>query len=256
MNITDIKDFGPIRDDYLFFQQQSTEDSEDLYAYMRHIKADAMRDGLIHMLDFGCGDGRFSSRFLSQTRFPPERLRLSLVEPEAEYRHQAVAQLQTFTVHPVQAWPALPSDLELRFDVVLANHVFYYVPHLDNTLGSILHALNPGGLFLTAIAGQSNVLIQLATYCFALINMPYPYHTAEELEDSLTRQGVVYRKHSIQYELVFQDTEENRLKIIRFLLGSYFDAIPRQAMVDAFAQYTQSGRIVIQTGHDQFVIRH
>ena len=106
------------------------------------------------------------------------------------------------------------------------------------------------------MAGQSNVLIQFWNSCFALIGKPVPFYTAEDLEDILATQGAGYRKQEIQYELVFPDAEENRLKILRFLLGSYFEEVPRLAMLDLFTPYAHGGQIVIQTVHEQFVIGH
>jgi len=256
MNVTNSKDFGPISDDYLFFLEQSTEAEEDLRAYMPHVQALTAGGGPISMLDFGSGPGRFSSQLLALARLSPDRLRLALVEPEETYRRQAARQLQPLTVHPVQAWPELPPHLQAHFDLVLANHVFYYVPNLDEVLTRLLRALPPSGLFLAAMAGRSNILIQFTAYCFDLINLPYPYHTAEDLEVSLAGQGEVYCKQEVQYELVFPDAEENRLKIMRFLLGSYFDEIPRQAMADLFSPYAHAGQIVLQVGHDHFVLQH
>src|SRR5262249_28788500 len=160
MSVSSSKNFGPIRDDYLFFEEHATEAAEDLCAYMPHVHALATGSGLVRMLDFGSGSGRFSCQFLALARFPQERLWLSLVEPEEVYRQRAIEQLQTFTTHPVQAWPALLPNLEAYFDLVLANHVFYYVPNLNEVLAGILRALTTPGLFLTAMAGQRNVLIQ------------------------------------------------------------------------------------------------
>src|SRR5215813_5071187 len=112
MRVTSSKNFGPIRDDYLFFEEHATEAAEDLHAYMLHVHALVTQSGPIRMLDFGSGSGRFAGQFLALARFPRERLWLSLVEPEEGYRRQALAHLQPFTAHPVQAWPVLPPDLE------------------------------------------------------------------------------------------------------------------------------------------------
>jgi SAM-dependent methyltransferase len=255
MSVTS-KNFGPIREDYRFFEEHATEAAEDVRAYLPHVHALVTESGPIRLLDFGSGSGRFACQFLARARFPRERLWLSLVEPEEGYRQQAIDQLQPFTAHPLQAWPALLPDLAAHFDLVLANHVFYYVPNLADVLAGILRALTPSGLFLTAMAGQRNILIQFWNACFAWIGKPVPFHTAEDLEVTLARQGASYRKQAIQYELVFADAEENRVKILRFLLGSYFAEVPRQAMVELFTPYAQAGRIVIQTVHEQFVIGH
>ncbi len=123
------------------------------------------------------------------TRIRPERLWVSLVEPVDVYREQALAAVQSCSAHPVRSWPALPGDCEACFDPVLANHVFYYVPDLETVLASILRALAPSGLFLTAIAGQRNTLIQFWNHCFALIGRPVPFHTAEDMERTLIRMG-------------------------------------------------------------------
>jgi SAM-dependent methyltransferase len=257
MSVTSSKNFGPIRDEYRFFEEHATEAVEDLRAYLPHVHALATESRPIRMLDFGSGSGRFSCQLLALARFPQERLWLSLVEPEEEDRQRAIDQLQPFTAHPVQAWPALLPDVEAYFDLVLANHVFYYVPDLDEVLSGILRALTPSGLFLTAMAGQSNILIQFWNSCFALIGKPVPFHTAEDLEGTLANQPVGYHKQEIPYDLVFPDAEENRVKILRFLLGSYFEEVPRQTMVDLFTPYAHGGRIVIPTTHEQFVIwRH
>jgi hypothetical protein len=58
----------------------------------------------------------------------------------------------------------------------------------------------------------------------------------------------------VQYQLGFSDSEENRLKIVRFLLRSYFREIPGQAMLDMFNPYAQSGQIRMQLVHEQFTI--
>jgi SAM-dependent methyltransferase len=256
MSVTSSKNFGPIREDYRFFEEHATEAAEDVRAYLPYVHALATESGPIHMLDFGSGSGRFSYQLLALARFPQERLWLSLIEPEEEDRQRAIAHLQAFTAHPVQAWPALLPDVEAHFELVLANHVFYYVPNLDEVLAGILRALTPSGLLLTAMAGQSNVLIQFWNSCFALIGKPVPFHTVEDLEGTLANQAVGYRKQAIQYELVFPDAEENRVKILRFLLGSYFAEVPRPAMLDLFTPYAHDGRIVIATGHEQFVMWH
>src|SRR4029453_7081061 len=125
---TSRKPYGPIRDAYAFFQQHTTETEEDISAYLPHMHGVSMGDSPLRTLDFGCGDGTFTATLLGRTGWPPARLRLSLVEPDDVYRHQAVARLQPFTTQPVCAWPALPAHLHACFDLVVANHVLSYVP--------------------------------------------------------------------------------------------------------------------------------
>ena len=39
MSVTSIKNFGPIRDDYLFFEEHATEAAEDVRTYLPHVHA-------------------------------------------------------------------------------------------------------------------------------------------------------------------------------------------------------------------------
>jgi SAM-dependent methyltransferase len=252
--VTSRKHFGPIRDDYAFFQQHTTEAEADLRAYAPHIHRLSRGDTPIRMLDFGCGDGGFTAQFLVWSRFPPERLWLSLVEPDAPSLQQAVVRLAAFTSHPVRAWSALPPHLHACFELILVNHVLYYMPDIEGTLSTILHALATPGLFLTAMAGRANALAQLCLRCCEVIGKPFPFWTAEDCEAALARLGEIYCMEEVHYELVFPDTAENRLRIGRFLLGSDYHAVPRQALLQCFDPYSHAGRVVMPPVHKHFVV--
>lgn len=254
MSSTAAKDFGPIRDAYAFFEDHSTEAAADVRAYAPHLHALARKKRPIRMLDFGCGDGKFSVQFHAAARFPAERLWLSLVEPDDVYRQQAAERLQPLSAFPVLAWPELPSNLEACFDLVLANHVLYYVPNLDDTIAAIIRALAPAGLFLAAVAGQRNTLIQFWHHCFGQIGKSVPHHTAEDVEATLTRQRISYSKEDVEYELVFPDSAANRLTITRFLMGNYFSQVPRQVMLELFNPFAANGKIAMQITHQHFVV--
>ncbi len=249
------KDFGLIRDDYAFFKAHSTEAAGDLDGYARHFGA-LPQTGALRLLDFGCGPGGFTAKFLARLAAAPERLRLSLVEPADSYRAAAVRMLAPFTRHPIAVWPALPEDRLGCFDLVVCNHALYYVPDLDRALGQVLRALAKPGLFLTAIAGLDNPLIQVWVRSFALLGKPVPYHTAEDVEACLRRLGAPFEKRRVRYDLAFDDTEENRLKILRFLLSEHLAETPRQVALDQLAPHAAGGRISIATGNEQFVVRN
>ena len=254
MNAT-TKDFGPIRDDYAFFENHSTEADADIQAYMPHVQALMAKKPSIHMLDFGCGDGNFSAKFHASAQIPAERLRLSLVEPETVYRQTAIARLQPLTIHPIQAWPERPSAFETTFDLILANHVLYYVPDLDSTVLALTRALAPGGLFLLAMGGQRNVLMNFAEHGFGLIGIDVPYHTAEELQIVLAQQKIRYTVEDVYYELCFPDSAKNRLSVLRFLLGEHFQKIPRKVILDLFNPYAADGQIGVPIMHEHFIIQ-
>lgn len=249
-----LQDFTPIRADYAFFEEYSTEAEEDVRAYLPHLQALRASLQSVRVLDFGGGEGRFSAQFLAALRIPAEHLQLSLVEPVEIYRQQAVARLRQFSIHPVRVWPTLPSDPHGCFDLVLANHCLYYVADLETTVSALLRALSSPGLFLCALAGQENSLIQFWNHCFELIGKAVPYHTAEDLESALLKQGVAHSTEKVTYDLAFPDSEENRLHIMRFLLGSYFQAVPRPEMLAAFDPHRVGGRIAMRISHQHFIV--
>lgn len=251
---TSTKRFAPIRDDYAFFERHSTEAAADLRGYLPWLRS-LPTSRPLRLLDFGCGPGGFSSRFLTAAAFPRERLSLCLVEPDDDYRAEAAHQLGEFTSAPVLAWPRLPPDQENCFDLVLANHVLYYVSDLDETLTLLLRALTRGGLLLAALAGQANLLMRLLEAGFGLIQQPVPYQNAEDLEYSLRRRGQPFRQQSMRYELTFPDSEANRLHVLRFLFGEHFDELPPRKLLELFDPHVREGQIAIHTGHEQFIVR-
>jgi SAM-dependent methyltransferase len=255
MKETTSKPFGPIRDDYAFFLQHSTEAEVDLRAYAPHLQGLSMGDEPIRMLDFGCGDGGFTAEFLLRSRWPPERLWLALVEPDITYRQQAVDRLQAFTSHPVQAWPVLPPHLSACFELILANHVLYYVPDLEGALSAVLHALATPGLFLTAMTGRANTLAQFCRRCFDVLGKPFPFWTSEDVEAVLAGLGETYCMEDVHYELVFPDAEAHRLCLGRFLMGNDYDAVPRQVMLESFDAYAKAGQVAMQVMHQLFSMR-
>ncbi len=255
MSQTSSKPFEPIRDEYAFFQQHATETEEDIRAYLPHIHGVSMGDSPLRMLDFGCGDGGFTAALLGRARVPPERLQLAIVEPDDVYRHQAVERLQPFATQPVCAWPALPAHPHACFDLVVANHVLYYVPDLHGTLSALLRTLDTPGLFLAALAGRANAMARFCRRCFDLIGKPFPFHTSEDCEAALAGLGEAYCTEDVHYELVFPDAEANRLRMGRFLMGDDFHAVPRQVMLQCFDPYAHAGQITMQLVHQHFLIQ-
>jgi SAM-dependent methyltransferase len=178
-----------------------------------------------------------------------------MVESDATYRQQAVDRLQTFTPHPIQAWPQLPSYVLACFEIILANHVLYFVPDLEGALWAILRTLAAPGLFLTAMAGRANGLAQFCRRCFELIGKPFPFWTSEDLEAALASLGESSCTEDVHYELAFPDAEEHRLSMGRFLMGSDYDTVPRRAMLEGFDSYANAGKIVMPLMHKHFMVR-
>ena len=98
------KDFTPIQDEYNFFATHSTEPDADLDAYEERLQSFDPPARPIRMLDFGCGPGSFTARFLERVGWRDTRLDLTLVEPSSAYRQASrrAAHSQDRTSDPCQ----------------------------------------------------------------------------------------------------------------------------------------------------------
>jgi SAM-dependent methyltransferase len=249
------KDFGAIESDYDFFMASSTEAERDLDAYRRHVDNLTAADGPIRMLDFGCGAGDFSVDFLTRAGWRSDRLNLSLVEPVEPQRRRAAERLERFTDHPIEQWSLMPEAPIGPFDVVLANHVFYYVPDLDETLRRIVESLAPAGVLLTAMAGRTNVLTGFWDIAFETVGLGIPYHRSEDLEASFDRAAIDFRRDDVTYRLRFPDSTDNRMKILRFLLADHLSDVPEVPLLEHFNRWRCGDEIVIDITHHHYVVR-
>ena len=162
------KDFSTIHSDYAFFEAHSTEARRDAEGYLSGLRR-FDQEPTLDWLDFGCGDGAFTGKLLTMLRPSPQRLRLSLVEPDTDYRESALVHLQSFTGHTIAAWPILPEQAIRQYDLALANHVLYYVPELRLAVQQIAQSLKPTGSFFTAKSGRENDLMHLWTASFEIL---------------------------------------------------------------------------------------
>jgi trans-aconitate 2-methyltransferase len=249
------KDFTPIRGDYEFFSTHSTEPDADLAAYAERLRSFDPPEGPVSFLDFGCGPGSFTAQFLGKASWGHDRVSLALVEPSDAYRQQAVERLRAATGRPVRAWAGLPDNVNGQFDVILSNHVLYYVPSLDDVLLRVVRALAPGGVFLAAVAGRDNALVDLWFRGFPLIGRPVPSQTAEDVEAALTRVGAEFESREVRYDLAFPDTGENRLKILRFLFGEHLAEMPTAEALTHFEPHVAGGQVEIHTASRQYYAR-
>lgn len=250
--MTAAKDFGSIETDYEFFMSHATEAESDIAEHVRNLAGFAAGRETIRVLDFGCGTGEFSRRLASALQWPPDALRWGLVEPVQHQREEAARRLAPFSRHPIESRDSLPAAPEPLFDLVLSNHVLYYVDDLAGTLARMQASLRPGGKLLLAIAGEDNPLIQLWRIGFGWLGRPVPYHVAEEVEAILSEQGARFQKSRADYRLGFPDTAENRLKLLRFLFGPFLAEISPDRLLSQLDQYRRGSLVEVNTHSDHF----
>lgn len=247
------KDFGLIADDYSFFMAHATEAERDAAQYARELTVFEQRRPT-RMFDFGCGTGAFTERLLLLLDWPPEALELALAEPVREQRAEAAQRLSRFTRHAIETIEAPLAGCRPRFDVVVANHVLYYVEDLAATLEQLSGSVAPGGKLLLAIAGWDNPLLGLWRTGFGLLGQPVPYYASEDVDAWLRQSGTAYRRTAVPYRLRFPDSAGNRRKILRFLFGEHFAALPEPRLLAEFDGYVAHGNVEIDTSSDHYVV--
>ena len=73
---------------------------------------------------------------------------------------------------------------------------------------------------------------------------------------ALASLGEAYSAEDVHDELAFADAEEHRLSMGRFLMGSDYDAVPRQAMLAGFDPYANAGKIAMPLVQKHFMVRN
>ncbi len=255
------KDFGLIADDYAFFMTHATEAEHDAADYARELAGFAEGRSSVRMLDFGSGGGEFTERLLKKLAWPAENLALHLVEPVESQRAESVKRLQKYATcseagAPAIATSARPPDANSvkPFDVIVSNHALYYVNDLAETVRGLVGLMAPGGKLLAAMASWQNTLMRLWQLGFGLIDQPVPYYAADDLTAELSHLEVPFRTSKSHYELRFPDSEQNRLRMLRFLLAEHLDEMPQDELLAFFDQYAKGGEIVIRTWSEHVVV--
>lgn len=250
------KNFETLHDAYAFFQEHSSEAAQDRLGYLARLCPLAASGRPVRLLDFGCGDGGFLGDLLATVGFDPNLLTIAGVEPDPGYRAQALTRLAAYTAAPVTVWAALPSDGAGPFDIVIANHVLYYVADLADTVAHICRMLAPDGIFCTTMGDHGNAFSQWSDTVYAALGETSPHYLAPDLENVLAASGRPYEKHRITYEVDFPDSPTNRVLLLRFMLGQNYGRLPSGQLLPLLDPHTANGRVTVTTHHYQFVIRN
>jgi SAM-dependent methyltransferase len=247
------KDFAPLLSDYAFFEAQATEAASDAAAYALQIAPLVGTGQAIRLLDFGCGTGSFTERLLRLVGIPPQRLQLALVEPVSASHAKAAERVAKFSDAAIEHGGSLDTIGQREFDLIVSNHVLYYVPDLPGTLAGLHERLATGGQMLMAIAGNDNPLIGFWRAGFAALGERVPYHVAEDVAAALAQLQIASAQATVPYELVFDDSEANRLAILRFLFAEHLQRMPLAAMLALFDPFARGGRVEIRTASQHFI---
>jgi len=240
------KIFDRIADDYEFFMDHSTESASDLDAYERTFAARPFPSRAVRALDFGCGTGRFTERWLDRlTRFTAG-VELSLLEPARKQLAEASQRLASRSLTPIVTFSDL-ANLSGCYDLIVANHCLYYVPDVLASLKRLAAALDHHGLMIIAISGYDNALCQLWKLGFSSIDEPVPYHSAESVVSAFDQLGLEASPQKLTYEISFPDCREHREKLLRFLFDKHLQRMPLDPLLAFFDPYCHDGRVHLET---------
>ncbi len=248
------KSFASIRDDYAFFAAHTTEFDQDLWHYQQAIAQFVPPETTLRFLDFGCGTGLFTARFLKLLNPATQELEITLIEPDETYRENAVNILTEYSPLPIKSFPYLTPDISGLFHVILSNHVLYYVPDLRQTVTWLLERRHPQGIILISLADKNNVISQFWRTCFDYLGQKIPYYLAEDLLPLIQDLHPTYQQQTVTYTLRFPDTTENRRKLLRFMLGKHLDQLVAYDLLALFDPYISQGQVDITTSHTQFIL--
>jgi trans-aconitate 2-methyltransferase len=137
---------------------------------------------------------------------------------------------------------------------VLASHVLYYVGDVSSVISRLIDSLAPGGVFLASIADRENFLVKIWQEGFKLLHKDLPYNTGEDVAQALHQLQIPHTLKPIPYQIRFTDSGDNRLKIIRFLMGEYLGECPLEPLFSLFDEHSAAGEVRIGTRHMHFVI--
>lgn len=216
--LANAKNFSDILNDYQFFVDHSDEALRNREAVSRVLLNRPMPHSV---LDFGCGKGEFLASLFDSGPLSRAVPQVHLVEPSIHYRDDAERRLSQLLANRVTSSERLDSSHPKRFDLILANHVLYYVPDLHALLGEWFRASHQSTRIVVTLANERNALVSICEQAFSLRDEPAPFQSATLLREVLDRLGTPFKRSPVRSDLKFVDTPENRAKILRFVLGPY-----------------------------------
>jgi SAM-dependent methyltransferase len=164
------------------------------------------------VLDVGCGNGLYFTK-------------LKLTHPNVQYFGIDLFP-HMLTVHPSKVNLMISDAMQLpyadhSFDVVMANHMLYHVPNIEDAIQEFKRVLKPGGILMTATNSLNNMpelqvlmrrAIVLLSRSAGSANVRAPTLSSDSfaLENGtrlLARHFYAVVRHDLPSALVFPDTE-------------------------------------------------
>lgn len=256
LDVSRKKEFSEILTDYDFFKNNCNEDQNMLNIFTQELlKLNQLNTSKANnsynpkVLDFGCGNGTFLKRLISSKLFQNVfSTEIYLVEPDPIYRIEAMKALAHYTYTPLRILNnnLANNNIHYKFDLIISNHVLYYVTDLDATMDSFFKSLAPNGKIIISLAEKNHGLCNLLQSFCDLKGATYPYYIASDLISYLKRNSINYEIFPVLSELRFKNTSENINKIIRFVLSDKYAQLKSDLAINRFiAKYAIEDELVI-----------
>jgi len=216
--------FQAVEDDFAFFLEHTDEIAREIPLYRESLLALLPPAGA-RMMEYGPGTGSMLKNILSgpglENLLP--RLEAVLAEPSPAFREQCRLNLSGLGLKRLEIFPFVADyletpDAEHSLDLILTNHVFYYVDVFPAEFALLLKALKPGGHIVGALGDPGHPLLKVYEANWDKWGVVKHRRHPSEILQAFRASGLNIETRLVSSALEFPDTPENRLKMHRFLL--------------------------------------
>lgn len=248
--------FSEIVTDYQFFEENSHESLELQLKYKSIINDIEEQKPIKKMLDFGCGDGSFLRSLIANKSFLKVRnIGLDLVELDINHKVQAAKQLSQYFDREIRWISHDLKELDTGYNVILANHMRYYVDNLKVKIVKLVQSLDYGGKLVLTLSRFDHPLANLLDVLAQHKGMPIPFNSAMQLFQVLYEYGFYYDTIDVHSTLRFKNNDENKNKIVSFLLAGNENLYSEPIVSNFFDIHTFKEEVVIPL-RDQIIVVH
>lgn len=250
------KDFSNILDAYNFFKEHSTEYEANRCEVVLMLEQSNLLKKGISILDFGSGDGEFLSDLYTKIDFNKFDPRLYIYEPVEYNQESAKLKLSSVGYDSLTVLENVDDFPEATLDLILVNHVLYYVENLGHTISTLISKLDKNGQLWILMASDDNSLIKLWGAFFEKLGMKIPYFLTADLKFILENKFIEYSQtKKIKSAFRFINSPENRNHMARFLLGNYSNQFDDETIKETISSYEKNDEIDLPLCDILFMIR-
>lgn len=242
------KDFGKIENEYDFFVRNCDEQINNLRDLRDILNGLTDKDN-ISILDYGGGDGDFLSKLINKSASYNE---IIMLEPCSNYKKCAINNLNPHKVSFVKRLKDVPTNL--KFDLIIANHVLYYVNDLSKTIFSLTKLLNTDGKLVINLANKNNETAAMTHFFFSKINKPNPFYFFEDVECYCSNRNIKQISKISNSTLKFEISDNNIISIAKFIFGDYYKQFKEHELIEYMKRFKDGGFIKIKLSDTIMVI--